>query len=146
MVIGTHTSARTYLAGCLSDSFFRSASTFLSASVRPSRTTGAGRVWSSHQHCSQVPLLAQPGGFHLGSRTEETVRAQPRAWTPACHRELPERFLFSAIPAFALADRFHRDGLYSPCRFIVSNGPLEIIVRAATSALARGDPRTNVSS
>ena len=41
-------------------------------------------VHSSHQHCSQVPLLAQPDGFHLGSRMEETTGL--------------ERFLFSAIP------------------------------------------------
>ena len=44
----------------------------------------ARRPQPSHQHCSQVPLLAQPDGFHLGSRMEET-------WTA-------ERFLFSAIP------------------------------------------------
>lgn len=94
--VATHTHAHAYL-GRLSVQFFLSPlsasplphylSLALSLSLPPCpfflrRTIPF--VHSSHQHCSQVPLLAQPDGFHLGSRMEETTGL--------------ERFLFSAIP------------------------------------------------
>lgn len=64
----------------------------------------------NHQHCSQVPLLIQPGGFHLQA-LPLVHRGEPNRTEPSTHgartttedRIQQERFLFSAVPVFVSA-------------------------------------------